>query len=179
MLYKLLASLAIAASLPVMAHAQIYSHTSASSNTGGNAVGPGGIIETGGASASVSASSARGSSNSSVYIRTNANGTVREESYTSSSTDVSVSVESTPKETVIETREGAAPAVRKVIPASPKPAQAAVQAKRVAVPSLVPAAFSAASVVPASIPQEQGLRLGARIALSVRSFFAGLFSWFM
>lgn len=180
MFYKLLASIAIA-SLPVMAHAQIYSYASASSNSGGNAAGPGGRVETGGASASVSTSNIDGTSGSSVYIKTNANGAVHEESYTTPSGDVSVSVQSTPKETVIEAREGTAPAVKKIIPASPEPVQEksaiGTRAKAAALPSLVPAVPSVASVASASVPQEQGLGLGARIALSIRSFFAGLFSW--
>lgn len=191
MLYKILASIAVA-SLPVMAHAQIYSSTSAAADSGGNVAGPGGRIETGGASASVSTSnsSASGTSHSSVYIRANSDGAVREESYTSSSTDVSVSVQSTPEGTVVETREGAAPAVKKIIPASPNPAHITAQAKgaagahaEIAATPVVPTASStvpvAPSIAPASlgVPREQDLGLGARIALSIQAFFAGLFSW--
>jgi hypothetical protein len=190
MRHKLLAGLVIALSLPAMAHAQIYSNTSASSNSGGNVVGPGGSIRTGDSSASVSASnsSASGTSSSSIRIRTTVNGEAHEESFTSGSGDVSVSVRSTPKETVIETREGTAPAVKKVIPAQPKPqsakadakadtqASAKTEAQATAQADAAVAAAPAASAAAASEEAEPGL--GAWIIRSVQSFFAGLFSWF-
>lgn len=190
MRHKLLASLVIALSLPAMSHAQIYSNTSASSNSGGNTVGPGGSVRTGDSSASVSTSnsSASGASSSSIRIRTTVNGEAHEESFTSDSGDVSVSVQSTPEETVVETREGSAPAVKKVIPAPPKPqsskadaradteAGAKTETQATAQADAAVAAAPAASA--AADSEEMGHGLGAWIVRSVQSFFAGLFSWF-
>jgi hypothetical protein len=171
--YTLLILLAIA-SLPAMANAQIYSQSSASSNSGGNVAGPGGAIETGGASASVTTSNAGGTSNSSVYIRTQANGVVHEESYTSSSSEIGVSVRSTPKGTVIETSEGGAPAVRRVIPASAEPAQGRedAQARAEATSSASPGAAASSTAAGA------GIGLGAKIILSIEGFLSSLFRWF-
>ena len=191
MRHKLLATLLVALSLPAMAHAQIYSNTSASSNSGGNAAGPGGSVRTGDSSASVSASnsSASGTSSSSIRIRTTVNGDSHEESFTSDSGDVSVSVQSTPEETVIETREGSAPAVKKVIPAQPKPQSAKADAKddiganvkteaQADAAAAAPAAPVAAAASASSDSEEIKPGLGAWIVRSVQSFFAGLFSWF-
>jgi hypothetical protein len=162
MSHKILFSLLVI-SLPAMAHAQIYSRTTASSDSGGNAAGPGGKVETGSASASVTASSISGSSSSSIYIKTNGH----EESYSSGSSDVGVSVQATPKETVIETREGSA-VKRTVIPSASAPLQASAEpaGPAAAVAEIMPAAARA-----------QSPGLGAAIVLSIRNFFAGLLGW--
>jgi hypothetical protein len=162
-----------------MARAEIYSHTSASSNTGGNAVGPGGVVKTGGASASVSATNAHGTSTSSVYIKTDANGVVHEESYDSASGDVSVSVQSTPKETVIETREGAAPAVKKTVPAPSRPAPADTETRAGAQGEAEPAApIVPAPAASSAAAAETSPGLGAFLARSIQSLITALFSWF-
>ena len=166
MLYKTLLSLLVV-SLPAAAHAQVYSSTSASSQSGGNYAGPGGVVHTGSASASVSTSNVSGSSSSTFYIKTDAGGVVREESHTSSSTNVSVKVTATPEGTVVETQEGSAPVVRRTVPA-----QAAGATSSAAATSTQDATSS---------PAEAGggvLGLGAQIVLSIQSFFAGLLGWF-
>lgn len=85
----------------------VQSSVSATSNSGGNVVGSGGSVTTGNSSASVNVSSSvSGSSSSSVYIQTNANGTVHEETYTSESGQIDVSVEATPEEAKVEVRDG-------------------------------------------------------------------------
>lgn len=157
--------------VPGLAAAHIESNTSASSVTGGNIVGPGGVVTTGGASASVSTTNISGKSSSSVYIKTDANGVVREESHTSSANDVSVTVQSTPQGTVVETREGSAPAVRRVVPTEPTQMHTEAQAD-------VQAIATSEVAMATSVPQaEASVSLGARIVLSIQNFFAGLFGW--
>jgi hypothetical protein len=173
--YALLISLALVAFIPAMARAEIYSHTSASSNTGGNTAGPGGVVRTGGASASVSTTNAHGTSTSSVYIKTDANGTVHEESYESASGDVSVSVQSTPKETVIETKQGAAPAVKKVIPAE---ADAVRDGDNDKASASAQAEFAEPPAPSEPAPGQEGTGIAALILNSLRSLVAGFFSWF-
>lgn len=121
MLYSMFLSLLVV-SLPAMAHAQIYSHTSASSNTGGNVVGPGGKVITGNESASVRVSntSAQGTSSSSVYIKTEVNGTVHEETVATRGA-MSVSVEATPAKTTIKVQEGTPPITVRSYVAGPVP----------------------------------------------------------
>lgn len=161
--------------VPGLAAASIESHTSASSQTGGNVVGPGGTVKTGDASASVTtSSSASGSSSSSYYIKTDINGQVHEEHHTSNTGDVSVSVQATPTETIVETREGASGAVKRtVVPAAPASAQVSAEA---ASPATTTATITA--VATTSAAQEGDMGLGARIVLSIQSFFVGLLSWF-
>jgi len=166
-MHKLILTTMVALTLPALASADISSHTSASSQTGGNMVGPGGKVETGSASASVTTSNVKGSSTSSVYIKTNANGEVYEETHTSNSSSVDVSVQATPKATTIDVREGAKPTVQKVIPVSGS------------VSGEVVATTSVATGEPATTtPKAEGLSVAATIVLAVQSFFAGIFSWF-
>ncbi len=169
MLYKTLLSLLVV-SLPAAAHAQVYSSTSASSQSGGNYAGPGGVVHTGSASASVSTSNVSGHSSSTFYIKTDAGGVVREESYSAGSADVHVSVQATPKEVVVETREGAGPAVRRVVPVQAD--ASATSSAAGGTPHLADATSSPAGAGGAV------LGLGAQIARSIQSFFAGLLGWF-
>ncbi len=162
MLYKILLSLLVV-SLPAMAHAHIESSTSASSNSGGNVVGQGGTVTTGDSSASVQVSNTKssGSSSSSIYIKTEANGTVHEETIHSSDAHTDVSVETTHAGTKIQVREGTPPVVVKhqVVAASGTAATSTVGAEATTTPE-----------VPAG--------LASQIVLAVQSFFAGLLSWF-
>ncbi|HEY4502082.1 MAG TPA: hypothetical protein VJJ20_03400 [Candidatus Paceibacterota bacterium] len=152
-------------SMPAMAHANINSNTSASSNTGGNVVGQGGTVTTGDAVSSVQVSntSAQGTSSSSVYIKTEANGVVHEETYTSDKADTSVRVETTPKGSTIEVREGTPPTVVR---------QEFIYAST----SSSTAADSGTSTEASAVASTEGL--GVRIILAVQNFFAGLLGWF-
>ncbi len=161
MLYKTLLSLVVI-SLPGMAHAQIYSHTTASSNSGGNTVGAGGTVTTGNAVSSVQVSNtgSQGTSSSSIYIRTEANGVVHEETIHSDNTHADVSVETTPKGTQIEVREGTPPKVvrQEFISATTSPSTTQSEA--------------------ATSTEAPAAGLGAQIVLTVQSFFAAVFNWF-
>lgn len=151
--------------LPSLAAADIKSSTSASSESGGNYAGPGGTVHTGSASASVSTSNVSGSSSSTFYIKTDAGGVVREESHTSGSADVHVSVQATPDEVIVETREGSAPAVRRVTPAQADTGTAS-------------SAAATTTQTDATSSPAGALGLGTQIVLTIQSFFAGLFGWF-
>ncbi len=161
MLYKLLTTLAVL-SLPGMAYAYIDSNTSAVSNTGGNVAGPGGTVTTGSAVSSVQVSntSSHGTSSSSIYIRTEANGTVHEETFAGSGGNTDVSVETTPKGTQIEVREGTPPKVVRQEFISASTSSSTTQSEA-ATSTGAPAAG-----------------LGAQIVLAVQSFFAAVFNWF-
>lgn len=175
---RLLIGLAFVLLAPGLASADIESRTSASSQTGGNVVGPGGKVTTGGASASVSTSNVSGHSSSSFYIKTDANGVVHEESYTSHSSDASVSVQATPTSTIVETSKGLSGTVeRAVVPAAPARMHTE-QKQTVQASSSVSATVSATSTLtPTSTPTE-AVGLGTRIILSIQNFFAGVFGWF-
>ncbi len=159
----------VALALPAFASADIQSHTSASSQTGGNTVGPGGVVSTGATSASVSTSNVSGSSTSSIYIKTNANGEVHEETYTSTSSNVEVRVQATPKATTVDIKDEANGKVieQRVIPAADV--------------STEPGASTSVAVAePASTtPVKEELTLGASIVLAVQTFFASILNWFI
>ena len=152
-----------------MAHAQIYSNTSASSQTGGNVVGAGGNVETGDASASVTTSNVSGKSSSSVYIKTDVNGVVYEESHSSDSGDVSVEVTSIPAGVVVETREGASAPVRRTVTEVPATLRSDIEP---------PMEATSSAQATSTLTTEEEAGLGTQIVLAVQSFFAGLFSWF-
>lgn len=168
MLYTILLSLVVGISLPAMAHAQIYSHTTATADSGGNVAGPGGTVTTGNSSASVQVHTTTSSSGtSSVYIKTDVNGTVHEETVpTRGATDVSV--EATPTKTTTDVKEGTPPTVVRhtVVPAASSSA------------SDEGSSSAPAAAQPSTTAQEGGLGLGAQIVLAVQNFFAGIFSWF-
>ena len=150
--------------IPGLAAADIKSSTSASSESGGNVLGPGGKVTTGGASASVSTSNTSGSSSSSVYIKTDANGVVHEETYTTNKSTVDVSVQTMPQGSEIEVREGVPPTV--------------VRHEVVVASSSTESASGTANASATTTPQEPGIGLGAQIVLVVQSIFMGLLSWF-
>ncbi len=162
MLYNILTTLAIL-SLPGMAYAHIESSTSAVSNTGGNTVGAGGTVTTGNAVSSVQVSntSSQGTSSSSIYIRTEANGVVHEETVHSNDEHTDVLVETTPAGTEIEVRKGTPPTVVKheVVSASSS------------------ASTSSAATEATTAPQEP-TGFGAQILLAVQNIFLGILSWF-
>lgn len=156
----------IALALPAVASAHITSNTSASSQTGGNVVGPGGKVTTGDTSASVSTSNVSGHSTSEVYIKTNTDGEVHEETHTSSASSVGVSVQASPMGTTVEVHEDGE-THRTEIPAS-----AAVSVDAAATAT---ASTTGASTTPVA---DTELGLGASIVLAVQNFFAGILSWF-
>lgn len=169
MFYKLLISVLVLTSLPAMAHAQINSHTSASANSGGNMVGPGGNVVTGDESASVQVTTNTSSSGtSSVYIKTDVNGDVHEEAVEVRGA-TNVKVEAVPAKTTIQVQEGTPPTTVKSEVVS-----AAAHA-----PSDTSISGVATAAVEASAAQAVvGPGFGTQIILAVRSFFAGLLSWF-
>lgn len=143
------------------AHGSVQSSVSATSNSGGNVVGPGGKVETGNSSASANVSSSvSGSSSSSVYIKTNANGTVHEETYSSQSGQIDVSVQATPKETKVEVREGG-----QVI-------------KQETVPAAAEAAANASSSASTTVAAEAGTAAPQGILQKIFALLGSLFSWF-
>lgn len=165
-MHKLLITTAVALALPALASATITSNTSASSESGGNIVGPGGKVETGASSASVSTSNVSGHSTSSIYIKTTVDGEVHEETYTSNSSSVDVSVKTTPKATTVDVQEAGERTRHEVVPASaPISAQSA-------------ATTSATTTATTSEPEQATLSLAASIVLAVQDFLAGILSWF-
>jgi hypothetical protein len=99
--------------IPV-AHAQIYSTVESSSDTGGNYAGPGGSVTTGSAQSLVHVTNTNGQGSSTVYIKTEVNGAVHEETV-SGGGQVDVSVKATPKQTQVEIKKGAGAVVKKII----------------------------------------------------------------
>lgn len=171
-MHKLIVTILVVLALPALVSADIQSHTSASSETGGNVVGPGGKVETGNTSSSVTTTNISGKSSSSIYIKTDTNGVVHEETHTSDSSNVQVSVEATPKATVVDVKEGAD---AKVIQHKVIPAKAAVTTQ---VEPEATTSVAVADPAPAT-PLKEEISLGATIVLAVQSFFAGIFSWFI
>lgn len=150
--------------VPALTSADIKSSTTATADSGGNYAGPGGTITTGSASASVTTSNVSGSSSSSFYIKADAGGVVHEESHSSDSGDVRVKVTTTPRETIVETQEGTAPAVKRVVEMQAQEAGAAAEATD--------------STTATTSVQGESMGLGAQIMLSIQNFFTGLFGWF-
>lgn len=161
-----LTTLLIALALPLAASADIQSSTSASSNTGGNVVGPGGKVLTGSVSASASVTNMSGQSTSSVYIKTNSDGEVEEQSYTSNSSHVQVSVDSTPTGTTVHVGEGspAKTVVNKTVSAGTK--------LEVVVPGMSSSSVTAAATTSTTIEP-------ASLIDKLFDWIGGLFGWFI
>jgi hypothetical protein len=95
--------------IPVGVQAHIYSYTEATADTGGNTVGSGVSIEVGSARSFVRVSNTQGSST--VHIKTEVNGTVREETVKDDSGHIDVVVQADAHKAHIEVIKGSPAAV--------------------------------------------------------------------
>lgn len=100
--------------LPGASYAQAVG-ASATSNSGGNTVGAGGTVKTGAEVSSVQVTNISGEGQSSIYIKTDVNGAVHEETIIDASGVVDVSIEADGSKAQVEIRQGNPAAVVKKV----------------------------------------------------------------